>query len=76
MVQERLSMRKILEILRLKHELELSNRKIAQSCNVGRNTVSNYLSRAKKAGLSWPLPRDMSEEQLYQLLPRIRLAQN
>jgi len=68
MPQERLSMRKIMEILRLKHERGLSNRKIAASCNVHKNTVANYLQRAEQAGISWPLPENMSESKLYHLL--------
>ena len=68
MPQERLSMRKIIEILRLKHERKLSNRKIAISCGVSKNTVGNYLARAEQAGISWPLPQDISENQLLQLL--------
>lgn len=60
MPQERLSMRKITEVLRLKHERSLSNRKIATSCKIGKTTVANYLHRAEKAGISWPLPQDMS----------------
>jgi transposase len=61
-------MRKTSEILRLKHEAGLSNRQIASSCNVGRSTVANYLERAQEAGLGWPLPEDLDEDQLEQLL--------
>jgi transposase len=49
-------MRKIREVLRLKHEFGLSNRDIAKSCSIGRTTVSDYLSRVSAAGLGWPLP--------------------
>jgi len=68
MPAERLSMRKISEILRLKWEQGLSNRKIAQSCAVSRSAVSDYLQRAEAAGLSWPLPAELEEEQLEALL--------
>ena len=61
-------MRKTAEILRLKHEAGLSNRQIANSCNVARSTVANYLRRTRAAGLSWPLPEDLDEGQLEQLL--------
>ena len=68
MSQERLSMRKIREILRLKWECQLSQRTIARSCRISRSTVSEYVKRAEAAGLSWPLPESLSEEELYRLL--------
>ena len=68
MAQARLSMRKIEEILRLKYEAGRSNRAIGQACAVSASTVSDYLSRAQAAGLSWPLPAGVSEEELEGLL--------
>jgi len=68
MSQERLSMRKINEILRLKKECHLSNRAIARSCRISHSTVGEYLKRAEAAGISWPLPEELSEEQLERLL--------
>ena len=50
MPQERLSMRKIEEILRLKYGKRLTHRKIARSCGVSAATVSDYVMRAKLAG--------------------------
>ena len=61
-------MRKIEEILRLKYEAGLSHRAIAQSCLVSPSTVSEYVTHAKAAGLSWPLPEGMSAEDLDELL--------
>ncbi len=61
-------MRKIREVLRLKHVHEASERSIATSCSVGRTTVAKYLRRAADAGLSWPLPDRLDDEQLDQLL--------
>lgn len=55
MAGRRLSMRKIKEVLRLKHEHNLSKSQIAKSCNISRSTVKEYLQRAENAGLSWPL---------------------
>jgi len=55
MAQKRLSMRKIQEILRLKHEAGLSNRAIARACSISKETVREYLAKAAEAGLSWPL---------------------
>jgi len=68
MAQERLTMRKIAEVLRLKGECNLSNRAIARSCSLSHSTVSEYLRRAEEAGLSWPLPADMGEDTLFELL--------
>ena len=61
---ERLSMRKIKEVIRLKWEQGLTNRAIARSCSIGRATVSEYLRRAAVAGLSWPLPEELDEAEL------------
>ena len=68
MSAERLSMRKIKEVLRLKYDCDLSNEAIASSCGVGRTTVREYLRRAHQAGLSWPLPEEMSDGDLERLL--------
>jgi transposase len=61
-------MRKIKEVLRLKWERGLSHRQIAAACGVSRPTVSEYLGRLAEAGLSWPLPEDLGEARLEQLL--------
>jgi transposase len=67
MTQERLPVRKIREILRLKNE-GFTNRTIARICKVSNSTVGEYLERARQAGLSWPWPEGLSEEALYQRL--------
>jgi transposase len=59
-----LSMRKIQEVLRLKHEFHFSNRAIARSCSLSHSSVANYLRRTRAAGLSWPLPEPMEESRL------------
>jgi len=63
MARTRLSMRKIREVLRLKAS-GLSYRAIARACLIGKETVREYLGRAAEAGLSWPLPEGLSEEEL------------
>ena len=68
MSQARLSMRKIEEILRLKYEARLSHRQIAEACRISAGTVSEYITRAKAAEISWPLPEGMSGEELEVLL--------
>ena len=67
MSQERLTLRKIKEILRLKYEAGLSNRAIAGACKISNSTVGLYLQRAEAAGLGWPLAEG-DEEKLYQQL--------
>ena len=68
MAAERLSMRTIKEVLRLKWEKKLSNKHVAQSCNIARSTVREYVERAQKAGLTWPLPSDLDDGRLEALL--------
>jgi transposase len=64
----RLSMRKIREILRLKHDNGLTDRQIAESCLVSRSTVASYLVRAESAGLAWPIPDGLDDRDIYCLL--------
>lgn len=64
MPRERLPMRKIKEVLRLKWSCRLSNRAIAKSCSVARSTVEEYVGRAAAAGLCWPLPDDLDDTTL------------
>lgn len=55
------------EILRL-HSLGLNKTEIAASCQCARNTVAATLQRAANCGLQWPLPEEMSDKQLAELL--------
>ena len=57
-------MRKIREVLRLKFEHNLSERKISKSCNISRSTVKDYLTRFFVSGLAWPLPDTLDEPSL------------
>ena len=61
-------MRKIRDVLRLKFENKLSNRRIAQSNAISRSTVREYLARFQASGLSWPLADDLDDEGLEQQL--------
>lgn len=63
MSRKKLSMRKIREVARLRAS-GLGVRKIALGCNIARSTVSDYLARLDEAGLSWPLPPEIGEEEL------------
>lgn len=69
-------MRKIREALRLAAS-GLSTRAMASSLSVGRTTLREYLGRARRAGLSWPLPDDLSDSDLEQFLfPRTPRAED
>ena len=57
-------MRRIREVLRLKHELRRSHREIAGSLGIANSTVSDYTRRASAAGLSWPLPEGLDDAAL------------
>lgn len=59
---ERLSMRKLREVLRLHLALSMKGRAIARSCELSPSTVSSYLGRAKVAKLSWPLAPELDED--------------
>ena len=70
MAAERLSMRKLRELLRQRLELKLSVREIARSLGIGVGTVNRYLYRAQAAKVtSWPLaPEPDNDEVLTALL--------
>lgn len=55
-------MRKIKEILRLKAELAMSDRKIAAAVGSSRSTVQECLRRCRQAGIGWPLLAHLDEE--------------
>jgi transposase-like protein len=57
-------MRQINEILRLRHQGQLSVRDIARSCGLPASTVGDYLKRAEAVNLGWPLPEGLSQKQL------------
>ena len=68
MPTERLSMRVIRDVLRLKYAQRLSERTIAGSLGLGKGTVGAYLGRARRAGLTWPLPETLTDDDLELLL--------
>ncbi len=61
-------MRNIRSVLRLKWGEGKSNRKVAEIVGVSASTVSDYVQRAKQAGLSWPIPGYLNEEELEEKL--------
>ena len=60
---QRLPMRKIGDVLRLRAD-GLSKRKIAASLSIGVTTAGEIIRRVRRAGLSWPLPENLSDEAL------------
>jgi transposase len=67
-------MRKICELLRLKFDQRLSERKIAAALSMSRSAVGECLQRAARAGVLWPLPDELDdtelERRLYPLKPK------
>ena len=68
MPAERLTMRKVKEVLRLKLGQGLSERQVAKSCSIARSTVAEYICRAKRVGIFRPLPEGLDEADLERLL--------
>jgi transposase len=68
MARGKLSVRYIKEILRLRFEAKLSQRDISRSIRVSVGSVNQYLARAAKAGIDWPLPEDMDQKALIKAL--------
>ncbi len=64
MSRSRLSMRKLLEILRLHYDKGLSRNQAARACNVSRSTAQEYVRRFELSGIGWPLPQGMTEAAL------------
>src|SRR6516225_4663919 len=64
MPAERVSMRRIREILRLKYEAGATERAIARSIGVARSTVALTLERVAAVRLGWPLPVTLTDRVL------------
>jgi hypothetical protein len=52
-------MRKVREVLRLKHAVGAGEREIAVSVGISRSTMAEYLRRAAVVGITWPVPAGM-----------------
>jgi len=61
-------MRRVREILRLKHECGASDRAIGRSLGIARSTVALTLDRVAAAGLAWPLSATLSDRVLEAML--------
>lgn len=63
-------MRKIREVLRLKHAQRLSQRAVASAVGIARSTVAEYLERAAQAELTWQEADKLSDAEVEERLFR------
>src|SRR5665647_2892075 len=68
MPAERLSMKKIRDVLRLTHAMGMSRRLVGEATGIGKTAVGEYVRRAAVAGLSWPIPNEIDDAELEQRL--------
>ena len=61
MSQQRLPMRKVRDVLRLK-AVGLGKRKIAASLGISATAVGGCLRRVREASIGWPLSEELTEE--------------
>ena len=64
MPMRRVEMRQVREILRLSLEPGLSTRVVGERVGIGPTTVRDTLKRFARAGLSWPVPPEISDAEL------------
>jgi len=68
MPRPRSAMRQIREVLRLRLGEKLSGRQVSAAAGLPLTTVWDYVDRAHRAGLGWPLPEELDDAQLEALL--------
>src|SRR2546426_9517258 len=68
MATERVPMRKLREVIRLRLACGLSGRAIARSCRLSGSTGSGYLGRIAVAKLGWPLPAEVDDDTVLERL--------
>ena len=68
MPRPHISMRKIRDVLRLRFGEGLSLRQVSASVGIPFTTVRDHVTRALAAGLGWPLPDDLDDDDLEALL--------
>jgi len=61
-------MRKIREVLRLTFGEGLNRRQVGAAVALPSTTVADYVARARRAGLGWPLPESLDDRQLEERL--------
>lgn len=68
MAAQRITMRKIREVLRLRYSADLSIRQISTSTKISVGSIQNILKLSEQQGLSWPLPDDLNDQTLALML--------
>jgi len=68
MPAQRMTMRKIKDVLRLKLDARLSHEQIAAALHISKGVVAKYVSLASAAGLDWSTISGLDETALEQLL--------
>ena len=76
MPQQRMDIRMIKDILRLKHQGARSHEAIARSLCISKGVVAKYLSLASAAGLDWQTTADLDEASLERRLLGRSVAQS
>ena len=75
MPAERVSMRKIRDVLRLTHAMGMSRRLVGEATGIGKSAVGDYVRRAAIAGFSWPVPDGIDDVELERrLFPPLDVA--
>ena len=57
-------MRKVRDVLRLRHTLGMSFRQISEATGVGKTVVGEYVRRAGVIGITWPVPEAIDDAEL------------
>lgn len=61
MPQDKLSMRKIRDVLRYRFDAQLSLEATARALQISKGVVAKYVKLAAAAGISWPIPDELSD---------------
>lgn len=67
MANQRITMRKIREVLRLRFAAQLTVRKISASTKISVGGIQKLLTKANNLSLTWPLPDELDDSQLAQM---------
>ena len=57
-------MRKVRDVLRLRHTLGMSFRQISEATGIGKTVVGEYVRRAGVIGITWPAPEEIDDAEL------------
>ncbi len=64
MPTERIAMRRVREMLKLKLEGGLSTQEVARRTGVARSTLREMFARFEQSGLAWPIPAEIGDPEL------------